>query len=173
MPIVRVKAAGAILIHSISLARSKARSEMLSVLAAFSFSVGIIILKSLVDRQDGQLVTGFGLLLGAALLTPFALHNPMAFEALRDAGWWAVLSLVLRGLLLGIAWVTYNVAMKHLGASRCTVMFLSIVVFTVAMQLALHAVAPGLGLQVPGNLVTALIGGAIIGVAVFLLQRQE
>jgi drug/metabolite transporter (DMT)-like permease len=147
--------------------------EVLSVLAALSFSVGIVVLKSLVDRQDGQLVTGFGLLLGAALLTPFALHQDLAFTALREAGWWAALTLLGRGLLLGIAWVTYNIAMKHLGASRCTVMFLSVVVFTVAIQLMLNAMAPGLGLRVPGNLLTALLGGAVIGAAVFLLQRQD
>ena len=147
--------------------------EILSLLAALVFSVGIVVLKSLVDRQDGLLVTGFGLLLGAALLTPFALYQGTAFTALREAGAGTALTLVLRGLFLGIAWVTYNVAMKHLGASRCTVMFLTIVVFTVAMQLLLNALAPGLGLRVPGNLLTALVGGTIIGGAVFLLQRQE
>lgn len=147
--------------------------EVLSLLAALSFSIGIVVLKSLVDRQDGQLVTGFGLLLGAALLTPFALHQDLAFTTLGDAGWGELLMLFVRGLLLGVAWVTYNVAMKHLGASRCTVMFLSVVVFTVAIQLILNAVAPGLALRVPGNLLTALLGGAVIGVAVFLLQRPE
>lgn len=147
--------------------------EVLSLLAALSFSIGIIVLKSLVDRQDGRIVTGLGLLLGAVLLTPFALVDGTAFGALRNAGPEAMLTLVLRGLLLGVAWVTYNVGMKHLGASVSTVLFLSIVVFTVMLQLGLHAMAPGLGLQIPDNLGTALIGGVVICVGVALMQKRD
>lgn len=141
--------------------------EVLTLLAAFVYAVGIVILKSLVDRQDGQLVTGFGLLLGAAMLAPFAW-----FGGAADPGWVVGVLLVARGLLLGTSWVTYNVAMKHLGAARCSVLFLSVVFFTVLLQVGVDGLAPGLGLQVPANLLTALAGGVVIGVAIVLLQRR-
>jgi drug/metabolite transporter (DMT)-like permease len=147
--------------------------ELLALLAVFAFAVGIVLLKTLVDRHDGQLVTGFGLLLGAAMLTLFGLHDGMAFDAVRDAGWWAALVLLVRGLLLGISWVTYNVAMKTLGASLCSVLFLSVAFFTVLLQLVVDALAPGLGLRVPHNLFTALLGGVIIGASVLLIHREK
>lgn len=147
--------------------------ELLALLAVFAFAVGIVLLKTLVDRHDGQLVTGFGLLLGAAVLTLFGLHDGMAVDAVRDAGWWAALVLLVRGLLLGISWVTYNVAMKTLGASRCSVLFLSVAFFTILLQLVIDALAPGLGLRVPDNLLTALLGGVVIGASVLLIHREK
>ena len=33
--------------------------------------------------------------------------------------------------------------------------------------------APGLGLRVPDNLFTALLGGVIIGASVFLISREK
>lgn len=147
--------------------------ELLALLAVFAFSVGIVLLKTLVDRHDGQLVTGFGLLLGAAVLTLFGLLDGIAVDAVRDAGWWAALVLLVRGLLLGISWVTYNVAMKTLGASRCSVLFLSVAFFTVLLQLVIDALAPVLGLRVPDNLFTALLGGVIIGASVLLIHREK
>ncbi len=146
--------------------------ELMSLGAVLSFSVGIILLKSLVDRQDGQLVTGFGLLLGAALLTPVALVEDVSLNTIADVGGLAALLLFVRGLFLGISWVTYNVAMKHIGASRCSVLFLTLVLFTVVLQVGIDAVAPGLGLQIPGNLPMSILGGLIICGAVFLIHRQ-
>ena len=118
-------------------------------------------------------MTGFGLLLGAAVLTLFGLLDGIAVDAVRDAGWWAALVLLVRGLLLGISWVTYNVAMKTLGASRCSVLFLSVAFFTVLLQLVIDALAPVLGLRVPDNLFTALLGGVIIGASVLLIHREK
>ena len=147
--------------------------ELLALLAVFAFSVGIVLLKTLVDRHDGQLVPGFGLLLGAAVLSLLGLRVGIAVDAVRDAGWWAALVLLVRGLLLGISWVTYNVAMKTLGASRCSVLFLSVAFFTVLLQLVIDALAPVLGLRVPHNLFTALLGGVIIGASVLLIHREK
>jgi drug/metabolite transporter (DMT)-like permease len=153
--------------------------EILILLAALVYAIGIVTLKSLVDRQDGQVVTGYGLLLGAGMLLPFAWTDGWAWLATEPSatsgvlpGWAIGALLGARGVLLGISWVTYNVAMKHIGASRCSVLFLSVVLFTVLLQLVVDGLAPGLGLQVPPNLTVALLGGAIIGVAVFLIQAQ-
>mgnify|MGYP001161340035 FL=1 len=149
------------------------RGESLTLLAVFTYAIGIVLLKTLVDRQDGLLVTGFGLLLGAAVLTLFGLYEGMAISVLRVADGWTALVLLVRGLLLGISWVTYNIAMRHLGASRCSVLFLSVVCFTVLLQLVIDVLAPGLGLRVPDNLFTALLGGVIIGASVFLISREK
>jgi hypothetical protein len=53
------------------------------------------------------------------------------------------------------------------------VLFLSVVCFTVLLQLVIDVLAPGLGLRVPDNLFTALLGGVIIGASVFLISREK
>ena len=47
--------------------------EWLTVTSALVFASGIIMLKPLLDRHDGQLLTGSAMLLGAAVLLPFCL----------------------------------------------------------------------------------------------------
>jgi drug/metabolite transporter (DMT)-like permease len=146
------------------------RGELLSLGSVLSFSVGIILLKSLVDRLDGIIVTGFGLLFGAVLLIPVALYEGLA-NAIGTA--WVLALLLVRGLFLGISWVTYNVAMKHLGASRCSVLFLSIVFFTVVLQLLVNTISPQLELRVPDNLAMSALGGVVIGGAVFVIHSED
>ena len=146
--------------------------EALALAGAFVIAAGIVVLKSLVDRQDGQVVTGYGLLLGAVLLAPFALGDAAVRSAAIAGGAPVAGILLLRGVLLGISWVTYNVAMRHIGASRSAVLFLTVVVFTVGLQLVVHAVAPQLGVRLPGSWLAAGLGGALIGIAVVLLHRE-
>lgn len=151
--------------------------EILSVLAALVFAAGIVTLKPLLDRRDAHVVTGCGLLLGALFLCPF-----FSVEAVSPAvgglvpsalGWLTWLVLAARGVLLGVSWATYNTAMRHLGASRCSVLFLSLVLFTFAVQIAVDAIAPELGLRVPSNLATAVPGGLLIALAIVVVQREK
>lgn len=146
--------------------------EALTLMAVLVYAIGIIFLKTLVDRQDGQLVTGYGLLLGAFLLVPVALLEDGAGQPANAEAWLIGPLIIARGVLLGISWVTYNVAMGHIGASRCSVLFLSVVFFTVLTQLVVDALAPSLGLQVPSNLPTAAVGGVLIAVAIYQVQRR-
>lgn len=147
--------------------------EGLAVLSAFVYAAGIIVLKTLVDRQDGQVVTGYGLLIGAVLLIPFALADGVSLAAVSDGWPWVGAVLGLRGLLLGLAWVTYNVAMRHVGAARASVLFLAGVAFSVGLQLAVNAAAPQVGVRVPGNLPSALCGGILICASIVLLERRR
>ena len=148
--------------------------ESLSVLGAVVFSAGIVTLKPLLDRRDGQFVTGIGLLLGALFIAPFLIAMPTEPNAWTwsDLGWIALAALVGRGVCLGLSWATYNIAMRHLGASRCSVLFLSVVFLTVMLQVIVDTFAPSFGLQVPENLLMALVGGLIITLAIMLIHRQ-
>lgn len=167
------------------------RGELLNVLAAFVFAAGIVAFKPLLDRRDASVVTGSGLLLGAVFLVPLFYADfggvgaigvataidpassvfGVAESGLAGLGWLAWLTLGVRGVMLGVSWATYNVAMRHLGASRCSVLFLSLVLFTLALQTALDALAPGLGLQVPSNPVAAVLGGLMIFISIVVIQR--
>ena len=153
--------------------------ELLTVTSALVFASGIIVLKPLLDRHDGQLLTGSAMLLGAVVLLPFCLYfeawssdSAAGTEPAQGAGLFILLVVVVMSLLRGLSWSTYVIAMRHIGASRCSILFLTSVFFIVAMQVGLDAMMPGLGLQVPANLSTALGGGSLIVLGIVLLQRS-
>ena len=152
--------------------------ELLCVAAAAVVATGIVLLKPLLVRRDGQFVTGVALLMGALWLAPFflmsAAENSTTGPSSGPSSAWSpmILAVLLaRGILLGISWVTYNVAMEYIGASRCSVLFLTVVLFTVVVQVSVDTLAPGLGLQVPDNLPAVIAGGGLIVLAIVLIQR--
>ena len=126
--------------------------EGMTLAAALLMAAGIVTIKPLLDRRDPLFVTGCGLLIGSALMVPFAL-SPAALvgdsvsataiadvPGLAEMGFAVTALLATRGLLVGISWVTYN--------------------------------APDLGLQTPSNLWTATAGAAVIIFAITFIYRQ-
>ena len=147
--------------------------DALTLSAALAVAAGIVILKPLLMRRDSRFVSGLGLIAGAVCLGPFlyADNSLPKGPSLLTAPLFLLL-IVVRGLLLGISWATYNAAMREIGASRCAVLFLSVSFLTVALQVFVDAAAPGLGLRVPASLATAVAGGIVISVGVALVQRD-
>ncbi len=153
--------------------------EWLNVGAAFAFASGIIIIKPILDRHDILLLAGSAMLLGALVLVPICAYLDAwsgSFDSTsvetHGPGWLSLALLILMSLLRALSWSTYYIAMRHIGAARCSIFFLTSVVFIVVLQISLDAIAPGLGLQVPQNLVPALGGGALIVLGIVLLQRS-
>ncbi len=140
--------------------------EIQAMLAPIGSATGIIILKSVLDRADAYRVTGLALLLGAVFLTPFVPFMVFSFEL---GG--AVLGVIaLMGLMRGASWLIYNMGLKHIGASRSAIIFISFAFFTVMFQAGVAKFGPALGLQLPANLPAALIGGALIALGIVMLQ---
>lgn len=158
--------------------------EVLILMAAFVFAVGIIVIKPLLDRHDGQLLTGSAMLVAAVFLVPICFFldvlpgqaelGAAAAGETAPAGpaWLVVATLVAMSLLRGVSWSTYNIAMRYIGASRCAILFLTTVFFTLALQVTVDAIAPGLGLLVPPNLLPAVAGGVLIVLGIVILQRS-
>jgi drug/metabolite transporter (DMT)-like permease len=78
--------------------------------------------------------------------------------------------LFVRGILLALSWVSYNVAMQHIGASRSSVMFLSIGFLSLLLQVIVDALFPELGLQLPAHLDLAILGGIVICVGIYFVS---
>ena len=143
--------------------------EGLALSSALVFSIGIIALKSVLNRQSGLLVSGYGLLLGAIVLTPFLLVAAPSSQDVVPTG--MVLGMLfVRGILLALSWVSYNVAMQHIGASRSSVMFLSIGFLSLLLQVIVDALFPELGLQLPAHLDLAILGGIVICVGIYFVS---
>lgn len=151
--------------------------EALTLLAATSFAGGIVILKPLLDRRDPLFVTTGGFVIGSAFMLPLvmgigpAVATVTATTPVSTIVGPVLFVLIIRGFLLGLSWWTYNAAMPHIGASRCSILFLSFVLMTFILQIAIDTIAPGLGLQVPANLLTAATGGLIIVTGIILINR--
>ncbi|MBT3345993.1 MAG: DMT family transporter [Gemmatimonadetes bacterium] len=145
--------------------------ELLAVVSALTFAVGIILLKSVLDRQDGLLVTGYGMMLGALILSIFFTNGSVGSDT-SSAGGVVLAVLFGRGILLAISWIAYNVAMQYIGASRCSVLFLSISFMAILLQVSVDAVAPGLGLQLPTHLGLAVLGGVVICAGIYFIPRE-
>lgn len=143
--------------------------EVLATLAPVSVAAGIIILKPVFDTADARRVTGLALVLGAVYMTPFIPTLVSSFEL----GGAALVSIALMGLFRGLSWLAYNLGLKQIGASRSAIIFISFAFFTVMFQAVIAWLAPVLGLQLPGNLAAALLGGGIIAAGIVILQRDS
>lgn len=152
--------------------------EWLNLVAALVFASGIIIIKPMLDRHDIPMLTGSAMLLGALVLTPICTWLDSGLGSLgsnaqtHGPGWLPLALLILMGLSRALSWWTYYSAMRHIGAARCSTFFLTSVVFIVVLQLAVDTIAPGLGLQVPPNLLPVLAGGTLIVLGILMLQRS-
>lgn len=142
--------------------------EVLAVLAPLGFATGIILLKPLLDIADARWITGVALLIGALFLVPLVPVVVSSFEL----GLAALLMIASIGLMRGIAWLTYNMSLPHIGASRCAIIFLSFAFFTVLLQAIVSQAAPGLGLQVPDNLLMAVLGGVMVAAGIVILETD-
>jgi len=152
--------------------------ECLNLVAALVFASGIIIMKPMLDRHDIPMLTGSAMLLGAMVLTPICVWLDSELGSFHTSaqtdgpGWLPLAVLISMGVSRALSWWTYYSAMRHIGAARCSTIFLTSVVFIVALQLVVDAIAPGLGLQVPPNLLPVLVGGTLLVLGIVMLQRS-
>jgi hypothetical protein len=121
------------------------------------------------DRANAYRVTGLALVLGGLFLTPLI---PVTISS-AELGGAALGVIVLMGLLRGLAWLIYNTGLKHIGASRSAIIFISFAFFTVMLQAGVAKFEPMLGLKLPANLPAALIGGVLIALGIVILQTDR
>ena len=131
-------------------------------------AVGIIVLKPLLDIADARWVTGLALLFGFLFLTPLIpfLNSP------SELGWASLVVIAVMGMTRGWAWLAYNASLRHIGVSRSSILFLSFAIFAVGLQAIVAWLGPTLGLQLPTNLLVALIGGGLVAVGIIILQTD-
>ena len=153
--------------------------ELLNIVAAFAFASGIIVFKPLLHRHHAQLLTGSAMLSGALVLAPICVYLDawsgtvdITDAEIHGPGWLSLALLIVMSLLRALSWSVYYIAMRQIGAARCSIFFLTSVVFIVVGQISVDTIAPGLGLQVPPNLLPALSGGSLIVLGIVLLQRS-
>lgn len=142
--------------------------EFLAILAPLSVAAGIIVLKPLLDIADARWVTGLALLFGFLFLAPLIafINSP------SELGWASLGVIAVMGMTRGWAWLAYNVSLRHIGVSRSSIIFLSFAFFTVILQATVAWLGPSLGLQLPTNLLVAVIGGGLVAVGIIILQTD-
>jgi drug/metabolite transporter (DMT)-like permease len=143
--------------------------EVLAILSPVCIAAGIITLKRVLDLADARQVTGLAMLLGAIFLTPFV---PVMVSLFVVSGV-ALAVIGVMGTSRGLSWLTYNIGLKRIGASRGAIIFISFAFFTVILQAGVAQFAPQLGVQLPPNLIAALVGGALIAAGIVVLQTDR
>ena len=143
--------------------------ELLATIAPLAVASGIIIIKPVLDLADARLVTGLALLMGGIFLIPLV---PLTSTPLEVGG--GALAVILgAGVMRGLAWLFYNVSLPQIGAARCAIIFLSYAFFAVLLQIIVVQLAPGLGLQLPSNLMAAVGGGLLVALGIAILQMES
>ncbi len=143
--------------------------EFLLVLAVLCVATGIVTLKPVLGKVDPGQVTSAAMLIGGGCLAVIMLFS----TKLELIVWPALLIILIMGSIRGFSWFVYNTAMPHIGASLAAIIFTSSGFFTATFQIIVASIAPNLGLQLPKNLTTAFIGGALIVLAIILLQTER
>lgn len=144
------------------------RGELLATIAPLAVASGIIIIKPVLDLADARLVTGLALTMGGLFLMPLVPLTGTPLE--MDSA--ALAIIVSAGVMRGLAWLFYNVSLPRIGAARCAIIFLSYAFFTVVLQIIVVQLAPGLGLQLPTNLIAAVGGGFLVALGIAILQLE-
>ncbi|MEM7536338.1 MAG: DMT family transporter, partial [Chloroflexota bacterium] len=150
-----------------ALAFNMSWGELLGIISPFCIGAGIVTMKSVVEKVNPIQVTGVALLIGAGMLS-FSLP---IFDVGVQLGVSVLLVILLMGIVRGTAWFVYYTTLPHIGASRAAIIFVSYAFFTVIFQLIMVAIAPDLGIRLPGNLLTALIGGIFIVSGIVVMNR--
>lgn len=142
--------------------------ELLALLSPVCIAAGIITLKRVLDQADARQVTGLAMLLGAVFLVPL-LPLMVSFFVISGA---ALAIIGVMGATRGLSWLTYNIGLQRIGAARGAIIFISFAFFTVIFQAGVAQLAPRLGVQLPSNLIAALIGGTLIAAGIIVLQTD-
>jgi drug/metabolite transporter (DMT)-like permease len=139
--------------------------ELYALGAALMFALCIIIVSKLINKyKNTLLLTGLEMIFGGLSLCVFLFIHPVEFKIV-----W-ILPLLIFGLFFALSWLTYNLGIQKIGASKTAIMYSSKSVFTLSFSFLSVKFFPSLGLKIPLSLLSFLIGGSIIIVGVVLLK---
>ncbi|MEM7119166.1 MAG: DMT family transporter [Chloroflexota bacterium] len=142
--------------------------ELARVALAFFVGIGIVLMKTVVANINEIQVTGVSMTIGAIFLSLTIAWFDTSLQLTLPA--FGLLLLV--GLLRGLSWYAYYVPLPFIGASRAIILFGSYSFFTVMLQLITVAIAPNLGIQLPSNLMMALLGGLVVVGGIVIMTRS-
>jgi len=137
---------------------------MMTSLAVAMELGGATLPDTLMADKNTLLLTGLEMVFGGLSLCTFLFIHPVEFNIV-----W-ILPLLILGLFFALSWLTYNLGIQKIGASKTAIMYSSKSVFTLSFSFLSVKFFPSLGLKIPLSLLSFLIGGSIIIIGVVLLK---
>ncbi|MEM7536340.1 MAG: DMT family transporter [Chloroflexota bacterium] len=131
-------------------------------------AVGIILMKPIVAQVNAIQATGVSILISVI----FLLMALPLFDVELQLNVPIFVLLTIVGILRGLSWLLYYIALPVIGVSRGIILFGSNAFFTVLLQVAVVAMLPFLGLKLPSNLLMALLGGVFMLGGIALMNRS-
>ncbi|MEM7344043.1 MAG: DMT family transporter [Chloroflexota bacterium] len=142
--------------------------EFLAILSPIGVAVGIIVSKPLIDRLNVQWMTGLAFLFSVLLTLPFW---PI-FPSSPVLSYWPYILIVFVGVGRGMAWLSFNLSLPHIGVTQASVIFLSTSFFTIIFQVLIARPFPALKIQVPVNLWLTVFGGIFMVMGILILTYK-
>lgn len=142
--------------------------EIQTVSAAFLIAVSAVVATMLLKSHDLGSLSGAELFLSGVILILLGTTFGLVTQPDVDG----FLMLLILGILPSMGILTFNAALRKIGASLTSVLFALTGVMTIAVQLLVLLVFPDAAIILPRNIALALLGGAIALAGLCLLNRN-
>jgi drug/metabolite transporter (DMT)-like permease len=156
-----------VLIEKESFTLSLGQGEMEAIVSSFFLGTSAVMIARMLRDYDVLPVSAIELVFSGILL--LAIGVAMYPIVWPDAAGWLVM--VALGIFPALCITTYYAGLKGIGASITSVLFSLSGILTVVAQISILLFMP-LDIQLPKNLILALIGGAIAVVGVYILNMR-
>jgi len=144
--------------------------EFLAILAPFLFAIGIVATTDLLKRVKILELTSIELILGSIfMLITFS----FLVEFNYNFSFFSIILLVIVVFAIASNWLFYNLGLKKVGASICSILYTSKAFFTLAISYLLMWILPSLGLKIPENTLTVVLGGFLIILGIIVIKNNS
>lgn len=141
--------------------------DLFCLLAAFFFSVAVILITKLVQSYDVLFITALVLLLTGVFI--FFLSIPFFQFSFSPFSWKLLAFLLFLGLLEGVIWILYNLGLRAVGASLTSIIFGTVPFFTLLFSFVTNLFfIPGFFI-LPENLLSVFLGGVLMFLGIVLI----
>lgn len=141
--------------------------EIYALSTYLAIAIGVITISKLVKKYDLIYLTASEMLLGGTILSLFLIANPVSINLSL------ILLLLPLGFIVALAWLTYNLGLKHIGTSKNAIIYSLQSFFTLTFSYYAMKIFPSLGLKIPTDLPTFLAAGVIMFLGIVILETGK
>lgn len=141
--------------------------EICALSTYLALAVGVVIISKLVKKYDLIYLTGLEMVFGGIISCLFLIANPVSIQLSL------ILLLLPFGFTLALAWLAYNLGLKHIGTSKTAIIYSLQSFFTLMFSYYAMKILPFLGLKIPTDLPTFLAAGVIMFAGIVILETGK
>lgn len=141
--------------------------EIYTLSTYLALAIGVIIISKLVKKYDLAYLTSLEMILGGIISYLFLIANPASIQ------FSLILLLLPFGFTVALAWLAYNLGLKHIGTSKTAIIYSLQSFFTLMFSYYAMKILPSLELKIPTDLPTFLAAGIIMFLGIVILETGK